>query len=330
MQQLNPQITLALAAFRQHRPVAIPTETVYGLAAPISDHQAVTQIFKLKERPLFHPLIVHISSLEMAQRYARHWPPAYSLMARNFWPGPLTMILPKSPEVSDLVSAGHDSIGLRMPDHPLTLQLIAAAGEGLAAPSANKFSQTSPTCPQHVRATFGHQVPVLEGGSCTVGIESTLCELRPGERELVIYRPGVIGPQQLSQLLPQVRIRYDSQGNSPGQLAIHYRPPQPLVVYGKTMERKQLDQAIAQRWPGWSVVEGHLPPDPRLAARKLYQSLHSPAPPRPGETKAKTQTVLALYAPMELADERWWPIHDRLKKAATLFCIQSKPVDSTD
>ena len=316
MSSVRPEINQALEAFRFHNPVAIPTETVYGLAAPISDLQAISAIFQLKERPLFNPLIVHVSSVKMARHYVRTWPALCDLLASHFWPGPLTMILPKSHRVSDLITAGHPTVGLRIPDHPLALELIEAQGEGLAAPSANRFSRVSPSCAQHVREQFHDKVLVLDGGACRVGLESTVCEVREETQEILIYRPGMIGLSSMASFLKEYKIQdyhlhYQSSPVSPGQLSIHYCPKKPLVVYGKEINRKNVLSTIEKRWPHSAPFECSLPQDPYVAARTLYQLLHDP--------KINAYDIILLYAPMDLSHGAWVAIKDRLEKAASLF-----------
>lgn len=323
MNNVHPEIALALQSFRSHSPVAIPTETVYGLAAPVSDLKAVRAIFELKKRPLFNPLIIHISSIEMARQYVRTWPAVCDLFAQHFWPGPLTMILPKNHKVSDLITAGHPTLGLRMPNHPLTLELIAAQGEALAAPSANKFSHTSPSCAQHVQQQFNrplHKLLVLDGGACTVGIESTVCEVREKTKEILIYRPGMLGPRNMTSLLEKHGIRdyhihYQKGQVSPGQLSTHYRPEKPLVVYGKDMNRKEVLSAIQKHWPNSTPFECSLSHDPYLAARTLYKTLHNP--------KINDYDVMMLYAPIDLSQGPWVALKDRLQKAASLLMLKT-------
>ena len=318
MNRTPPGISDALAAFRSHRPVAMPTETVYGLAAPVSDLEAVKSVFKLKERPLFDPLIVHVSSLSMARRYARTWPAACDLLGQSFWPGPLTMILPKSDEVDDLITAGHGTVGLRVPKHPLALELIQARGEGLAAPSANPFGATSPSCAEHVRRQFGDAVPILDGGKCAVGIESTVCEVVEEKREILIYRPGLLGERQMADTLTvhglndyTIRRTKGPPSASPGQLSSHYRPQKPLLVYESGVTKEEALAAGRERWGQVNYFTHSLPPDPYVAARTLYSTLQAP--------KAEDSDAILLYLPVDSMNDQWVAIRDRLTKAASLY-----------
>src|SRR5579872_562925 len=170
--------------------VAFPTETVYGLGANALDAAAVARIFELKGRPSTSPLIVHVSSIDMARRYVTEWPDQAEELARRYWPGPLTMVLPKSSEIPDVVTAGLPTVGIRVPGHPVALELIRLAGVPIAAPSANRFTQLSPTTADHVVQQFGDAVEVLDGGPTDVGIESTVVSLIDGK--LTLLRPGMI------------------------------------------------------------------------------------------------------------------------------------------
>ena len=173
--------------------VAIPTETVYGLAADISNEDAIRKVFSLKERPFFDPLIVHVASLKQAKALTTEWGPLTDFLARYFWPGPLTLILPKAESVNSLITSGLETLAIRFPNHPAAIQLITQVGP-LAAPSANKFGQTSPTEAHHVRKEFRSvDVFVVDGGPCEIGIESTVLEVGSNQDSVSILRPGRIG-----------------------------------------------------------------------------------------------------------------------------------------
>lgn len=206
--------------------VAFPTETVYGLGADAVHDQGVARIFEAKGRPEFNPLIVHVSSIEMAQTYV-HWSDDADRLAQAFWPGPLTLVLPMSghQKLSSLVSGGLSSLAIRMPDHDVARSLLDAVGRPLAAPSANPSGRISPTTPDHVLAGLSGKIDaVLDGGSCDVGLESTIIGLTSGEPTLL--RPGGLPSEIIEQALGQPLVRHTSHDliSAPGQLASHYAP----------------------------------------------------------------------------------------------------------
>ena len=230
-------IVRAVELLRAGELVAFPTETVYGLGADAGNPVALAKIFAAKGRPADHPLIVHLPDISHLGQWAREIPDAAYLLAKSFWPGPLTLILKRQPHVPDLVTGGQDTVGLRIPNHPLALQLLKtfndAGGSGLAAPSANRFGRISPTTAQHVREELGAAVAlVLDGGPCAVGIESTIVDLSRGEP--VILRPGMISAEQIEQVLRHSVRPEPVEGQTgklprvSGSLAAHYAPTTPM------------------------------------------------------------------------------------------------------
>ena len=221
---LAPDIESAAAALRAGKLVAFPTETVYGLGADAENVAAVARIFAVKQRPANHPLIVHVASAEELPRWASHVPDAAWRLAEAYWPGPLTLLLRKAPRVPSETTGGLDSVGLRVPAHPLALQLLRAFGGGVAAPSANRFGRVSPTSAQHVREDLGDDVDLLlDGGNCSVGVESTILDLT---REVpLLLRPGGIGAESLESVLGVKLSRHAPEGvRAPGMLPSHYAP----------------------------------------------------------------------------------------------------------
>src|SRR3954471_1942381 len=206
--------------------VAFPTETVYGLGADATNAAAVAKIFAAKGRPATNPLIVHVADLETAKRYTAVWNDAAQTLAAVWWPGPLTLVVPKRPEIVDAATAGRPTVALRVPDHPLALELLRAFGGPIAAPSANRSTHVSPTTAQHVREELGDAVDlVLDGGPCGVGIESTVLDLTTTLP--VILRPGAVTPEQIKAVIGQVHLFKGSAAehvpaSSPGQQSIHY------------------------------------------------------------------------------------------------------------
>ncbi|XWN34599.1 MAG: L-threonylcarbamoyladenylate synthase [Roseivirga sp.] len=211
--------------------VAVPTETVYGLAANAYDKAAVSKLFHIKQRPSFDPLIVHAGSFEQIQDFV-HAPPAPAwALARHFWPGPLTLLLEKKALIPDLVTSGLPRVAVRIPQHGMTLQLLRQLPFPLAAPSANPFGYISPTTPQHVQAQLGHQIPyILAGGPCTVGLESTIVGFEAGQA--VIYRLGGTSVEVIEQVIGPVRVAstVGSPPSAPGALKSHYAPSKPFFL----------------------------------------------------------------------------------------------------
>ncbi len=224
----------AAALLRAGGVVALPTETVYGLAANALDVQAVAQLFAIKGRPPHNPVIVHVCSVEMARGCVRLWPETADQLAAAFWPGPLTLVLPRAREIPDLVTAGGDTVGVRWPSHPFMQAVVRECGFPLAAPSANRSARLSPTNAAHVREALGERVQlIIDGGQSQVGIESTVVDLtvRPAR----VLRPGMIHGQSLRAVLGESGVRsaggeLDSPRKSPGQLKKHYSPRARLVV----------------------------------------------------------------------------------------------------
>lgn len=210
--------------------VAIPTETVYGLAGNALKPEAVLQIFSIKERPSFDPLIVHISSISQVDLYAHSIPQeAYQLM-NEFWPGPLTVVLPKNAIIPDIVTSGLNTVGLRMPNHPTTIELLKQLEFPLAAPSANPFGYISPTSAQHVFDQLGGKLPyILDGGICNVGVESTIVGFENGN--CLIYRLGGITVEAIRKVVPSAELQINSSSNpkAPGMMKSHYAPLKPLI-----------------------------------------------------------------------------------------------------
>lgn len=211
--------------------VAIPTETVYGLAANAFDPKAVSRIFEIKNRPAFDPLIVHVGRIEDLNQVASRMPPLAEKLADRFWPGPLTLVLPKQNRIPDLVTAGLDTVGVRMPAHPLTLELLRNIDFPLAAPSANPFGYVSPTSAQHVRDQLGDKIEyILDGGPCVVGIESTIVSFS-GDKAKVL-RLGGISLEDIESVTGPIEVATQSTSNpaAPGMLVSHYSPGKPVYV----------------------------------------------------------------------------------------------------
>jgi L-threonylcarbamoyladenylate synthase len=225
----------AVQSLRAGRLVAFPTETVYGLGADATNAAAVRRIFAAKGRPATNPLIAHVASVEVARRYAASWPESAERLARAFWPGPLSIVLPKTDAIVAEVSAGRATVGLRVPNHPLALELLRAFDGPVAAPSANRSNRISPTTAQHVREEIGDAVDlILDGGPCAVGIESTVIDLSTARPTLL--RPGGASRDAIEAVIGPVDVFTGSVGHdvaaaSPGQQSVHYAPATPAYRF---------------------------------------------------------------------------------------------------
>ncbi len=324
--------------------VAFPTETVYGLGADATNPAAIARLFALKGRPSNHPVIVHLPErADPAYWVNGALPSQAQALIDAFWPGPLTLILKRAPYIPQAVSGGQDSIGLRCPAHPVAQTLLQAlqnsssTPRGLAAPSANRFGRVSPTTAQHVRDEFGVAVSVLDGGACSVGIESTILDL--SRAHPVVLRAGQVGVTQLAEVLgvsPQqlngTEITEAGRGSvlpkqdeitprAPGTLKAHYAPRIPLFLLtvdeiGKTLEQRAPDERVAlivrepSRWNGHvNLMVVAAPVEPEAYARDLYRLLRQ-------LENADVQYILVETLPTTVA---WMAINDRLSRAAAAF-----------
>lgn len=301
--------------------VALPTETVYGLAASIHSEEGIRKIFAIKERPFFDPLIVHISDLEQKKQVISEWPEAADFLAERFWPGPLTMVLPKNASLNPLITAGLETVGLRMPSHPIARRLIEECGFPLAAPSANKFGKTSPTKAEHVRKGFEKDdLLILDGGQSEVGLESTVVAIaKEGEKDLItVLRPGAITQVILETALKErgkpFEVRRASSMASPGNTEHHYMPNIPLVILEEEdLPLRQSTRDLICADFGFErnirCAELRLDANPRIAARSLYVRLRDGA-----DSGAAFLYVIRLKGQ---EGGLWDAIWDRLSRAAS-------------
>lgn len=313
----------AAAVLQRGGLVAMPTETVYGLAVNALDADAVARVFAAKGRPTFNPLIVHLADAADLPRVARDIPAVVESLAARFWPGPLTLVLHRQPVIPDLVTGGADTVGVRVPAHAVARALIRAAGVPLAAPSANPFTHVSPTTAEHVVRGMGEVVDVvLDAGPTTVGIESTVVDLTQSPPRLL--RPGGVSREALLALLPHLADAQAYTGTavrpSPGMIERHYAPRTPLRLFAAGLLREALDTADAAARRGERVVvlarstgnhPSHpalhvMPPDPDAFARVLYATLHA---------LDAEDTALALVESVP-DDPAWEAVRDRLRRAS--------------
>ncbi len=304
--------------------VGLPTETVYGLAANALSTEAVSQIYKIKGRPAHNPIIVHVADVAMARTCVKEWTESAERLARAFWPGPLTMVLPRSSLIPDIVTADGETVGIRWPGHPFMQQVIRACGFPLAAPSANRSNEISPTNAEHVRRSLGNRLKlIVDGGQSQVGIESTVVDLTGAAPR--ILRPGMIHEESLLATLGQLREPgHDESGplRSPGQLPRHYAPKGTLTAFAWNSTEDLLAQTgTAGIDPvrttvichthipspeGWMSIHV-IPHDAEAYARALYAELH-----RCDEDGARWIIIEAVPETAE-----WKGISDRLRRAAT-------------
>jgi len=299
----------AAKLLRAGKLVAFPTETVYGLGANALSAEAVQRIFEAKGRPRTSPLIVHIAVLEDVHKVVSEWPEAAQRLAEEFWPGPLTLVLPKQAAVPDIVTAGLKTVGVRMPSHPVALALLKECGLPLAAPSANRFAQLSPTTAEHVRRSLGDRVDfVLDGGPCAVGIESTVLSL-VGTPTLL--RPGGISREQLEEVIGPVAVASgvtEGPHASPGMHAKHYSPRTRLLL-SKIGEVPHAGRGVylrIARDPEDGCDVRQMPTNPQEYAQAIYGTLHD-------LDAARYDWIAVEHPPVTSA---WEAVVDRLRRAA--------------
>jgi L-threonylcarbamoyladenylate synthase len=305
------QIQAAAELIRQGRLVAFPTETVYGLGANALDPAAVARIYEAKGRPAASPLIVHVASIEMARSVAAAWPETAEALAGRYWPGPLTLVLPKQARVPDVVTAGLATVGIRVPAHPVALALIRLAGVPVAAPSANRFSGLSPTTAAHVRDSLGSAVDlILDGGPTDVGIESTVLSLA-GPRP-VLLRPGMVSQREIEERIGPLEVAPVAGPGphaSPGMHRKHYSPNTRLLLVrgGAVPDRGKGGYAGLYSEPAGPVARlVRMPPNPATYAAVLYETLH--------RLDREGLDWIAVERPPDHPD--WAAILDRLERAA--------------
>ncbi len=308
--------------------VAFPTETVYGLGANAEDVKALSRLYAVKGRPTDHPVIVHVARADQLSDWAVDIPDMAYQLANAFWPGPLTLILKRSARVPDEVTGGQDTVGIRVPSHPIALALLQAFGGGVAAPSANRFGRLSPTSALHVREDLGEDVNcILDGGACQVGVESTIVAFRAGQP--VILRPGMITAEQIESVLSHGEAPADSAtettaaepastvSRAPGTLASHYAPRTPVELLSADELALQMKQVTASgESVGLIAFQGHsvpetviyreMPIEPQAYAQRLYAELRA-------LDALQLSRIFVQQVPEVGA---WLAVYDRLNRAA--------------
>ena len=321
----DPLAHQAAERIRAGELVAFPTETVYGLGADASNNAAVAKIFAAKGRPANHPLIVHIASSAQVLDYASSVPPFAARLMQAFWPGPLTLILPRKSGVASAAAGGQDSIGLRCPAHPVALAFLTDCATGVAGPSANRFGRVSPTTAQHVRDEFGSAVLVLDGGPCTVGIESCIVDCTRGQP--VLLRPGVLTRAQLEAACGEpvldkdeadLRLTGSAAPRAPGTLALHYAPNAKVRLMDAKAIQTALDVLGADaahiavyarnivRIQSSRIIYRRMPDDAEAAAQQLFAALRD----------FDAQGVKLIWVQTLPEATVWDGVRDRLMRAA--------------
>ena len=299
--------------------MAIPTETVYGLAGSVFHEEALKKIFKIKRRPFFNPLIVHCCDINQMKQFHCINEPLLEKMIADFCPGPITFILKKTDKVNSIITAHHSKVGLRIPKHPLTLKLIQETGLAVCAPSANLFGTLSPSSAEQVYDAFNGKVPVLDGGPCEVGIESTVLEPDFKNHILYILRPGMITKKYLmdwlqSEDLNHWTVQQSSSFVSPGQLTQHYKPSVPCTLIEITDDTsvpgaETIKEYLSKLFPQKNIKQLKLKESAELCARYLYRDLNI--------LSKNPDHIIYVIKPAQSGDH-WSAIWDRLNKASSL------------
>ena len=303
----------AIAKLQNGDVVAIPTETVYGLAADATNDAALRQIYAIKQRPADNPLIVHIADINQVENWAAEFSPLAQKLAHAFWPGPFTLVLPAKPHVSNILRGGQSTVALRVPAHPLALALLRKSGLALAAPSANKFMQLSPTTAAHVAAGLGDSVPVLDGGACSVGIESTIVSVVDNNWQML--RLGMLPEANIYAVAGVPALTTKQVIKAPGQHALHYSPRTPMQLFSSRADLISHANTYANTRTAALLLGVGAVPNCRYfelnnnandVAQKLYDTLH--------KMDAFKLDKLLIETPPNAPE--WLAILDRLTRAA--------------
>lgn len=293
--------------------VAIPTETVYGLAARMDCIQTIKKVYEIKKRPLDHPLIVHIGSIDWLDKLTCGYPEYVKKLIEQFWPGPLTIVLNKSDSVDQIITGGQDTVAIRMPCQPTCLTLLNQIKQPIVAPSANPYARISPTQASHVLKYFANQVPILDGGTCSIGIESTII-LATDKNSIELLRPGIITQNEIEQVA-KVACKSNKQPSikTPGNKLKHYAPKIPVIKFNK---KNQIQEFINNNHQSYFFIllseintakHDHLivANDPKAYAQTLYQLLHS----------IEEQPYDAIIIELPHNTHQWHAIIDKINRA---------------
>ncbi|MBK9272079.1 MAG: threonylcarbamoyl-AMP synthase [Saprospiraceae bacterium] len=316
---IGKDVVKSAQLLREGNVIAIPTETVYGLAGNALNSKVVSQIFNIKGRPITNPLILHVNSVDQAKLYSSEWPEWAEILSMEFWPGPLTLLLKKTGLINDQLTSGSDRVAIRIPAHSMTRELLSMLDFPLAAPSANPFTYISPTTAEHVLKQLGGKIPyILDGGPCKKGLESTIVGMEEGQ--IYIYREGAVTAEQISKWLGPIKIKVkndeDKSTEAPGMLQKHYSPYTRLLVTEDAISWKELGHEkklgfVLYNSPAYlfeefpCVVLSHTK-DPDEAASNLYAALHA----------LDAMGLDLIIAELMPAEGIGRAINDRLRRAA--------------
>ncbi|MBC6414998.1 MAG: threonylcarbamoyl-AMP synthase [Bdellovibrionales bacterium] len=305
----------ALFLLKEGNLVAVPTETVYGLAGRIDREKTLEKIFKIKKRPFFDPLIVHCYNIPQALTYVSKKHFLLEKLLKHFSPGPFTLIVKKNQKISPLITGGKDTVALRIPQHPLTRKLIYKLGVPLAAPSANSYGKVSPVSAEHVLSSFKNKLPVLDGGRCKKALESTIVSPEFKTKSLFILRPGIITKKQIENFLIKenlkFQVKYKKDVFQPGGSLSHYKPSVPFYIIESKKTKKEIYNFLSKKYPKKKLKELSLFPSSQKTARLIYLQLR--------KLSKDKKHLIYVQRSQKKNQGLWLTIWDRLEKASSKF-----------
>ena len=303
---------LALSLLKEGKIVALPTETVYGLAGRIDREKTLEKIFRLKKRPLFDPLIVHCFDKRQALEYSKK-NFLVEMLFDYFSPGPLTVVVQKNKKVSDLITAGRSTVALRIPQHPLMKKVLKQLPVPLAAPSANLYGQVSPVRASHVLSSFNHKVPVLNGGPCEKGLESTIVYPDLLKKKIFILRPGIITKENIKVFLDECKLNFAVENKNdpfqPGGGGSHYKPKAPLYILETQKNNREIKKFLLKKFPNKNLKNLELGFSPFKTARTLYYKLR--------QLSNQRENLIFVQKKPQQKGGLWEAIWNRLDKASS-------------
>ena len=303
----------AVEILKQGDVVALPTETVYGLAGRIDCEKALKKIFQLKKRPLFDPLIVHCYNKKQALSYLAKKQVLIEKLLDEFAPGPLTLVTKKNNKISPLITAGKKTVAFRIPKHPILKKILTKLAVPLAMPSANPYGKVSPVKSQHVLSSFKNKIPVLEGGACQKGLESTIVKINSSKKQLLILRPGIITKDQLESFLKKQKINfkvnYHKDPFQPGGGSSHYKPEVPFYIIESQKTEKEVLLFLSKKFSKKNLKKLQLSACSQISARKLYSQLR--------QLSKHKNNIIYVQKKNQQTDGLWTAIWNRLEKASS-------------